>query len=390
MKSVSCALGLALALLSCSPRADLVPPRPAARPALEGSPVELVVSVPEGAGLSRQGLADAADLWLAMIDGARESLEIAEFYMVDEPPSRLTPIILAILRAADRGVAVRVLVDSSFHSRYPELPDRLARHPGIDLRRFDARQTMGGILHAKYFVVDGRDAYLGSQNFDWRSLSHIHELGVRLRRRSAVDALVRVFRDDFRASGGEAPRAPPPSQLEQDLLLAASPEGHLPEGVPWDLPRIVAMIDGARSRIRVQLLAYKASSRDGSPFSTLDEALRRAAGRGIPIELQVAPWSAGDATLRALAAVPRITVRVLTVPPSPRGEIPFARVIHAKYMVVDGARSWLGTSNWEGDYFLKSRNVGVFVEDRAFAERLDRIFEDISRVLPASRVPEPQ
>jgi phosphatidylserine/phosphatidylglycerophosphate/cardiolipin synthase-like enzyme len=55
--------------------------------------------------------------------------------------------------------------------------------------------------------------------------------------------------------------------------------------------------------------------------------------------------------------------------------VPFARVAHAKYLVVDGARAWVGTSNWEGDYFTKSRNVGIVVEGEAFAAQLDRVFE---------------
>jgi phosphatidylserine/phosphatidylglycerophosphate/cardiolipin synthase-like enzyme len=45
-------------------------------------------------------------------------------------------------------------------------------------------------------------------------------------------------------------------------------------------------------------------------------------------------------------------------------------------MVVDGARAWIGTSNWERDYFYESRNVGLVVEGAAFAQKLDRFFKD--------------
>jgi hypothetical protein len=40
------------------------------------------------------------------------------------------------------------------------------------------------------------------------------------------------------------------------------------------------------------------------------------------------------------------------------------------------ARAWVGTSNWEGDYFLKSRNVGVIAEGGALAFRLRRYFDE--------------
>jgi hypothetical protein len=45
-------------------------------------------------------------------------------------------------------------------------------------------------------------------------------------------------------------------------------------------------------------------------------------------------------------------------------------------MIVDGAAAWIGTANWEGDYFLKSRNVAVVVNSGDVAPRLGRIFED--------------
>jgi len=75
--------------------------------------------------------------------------------------------------------------------------------------------------------------------------------------------------------------------------------------------------------------------------------------------------------------LPNVEVRVLTVPPFSGGEIPFARVSHAKFAVFDaGTTVWIGSSNWEGDYFTRTRNVGVVVEGGALGRRLEGIFED--------------
>ena len=54
--------------------------------------------------------------------------------------------------------------------------------------------------------------------------------------------------------------------------------------------------------------------------------------------------------------------------------VDFARVVHAKYLVVDGDKSWVGTSNWSGDYFTQSRNVGLIVEGAPFGASLERFF----------------
>ena len=92
------------------------------------------------------------------------------------------------------------------------------------------------------------------------------------------------------------------------------------------------------------------------------------------------PGSDGRTVLEELTRVPNVEVHVITIPPFSGGEVPFARVAHAKYMVVDGAtparRAWVGTSNWEGDYFTKSRNVSILVEGGAAPVKLDRVFED--------------
>lgn len=33
------------------------------------------------------------------------------------------------------------------------------------------QQLTGGVLHSKFWVVDGRHVYVGSANMDWRSLT---------------------------------------------------------------------------------------------------------------------------------------------------------------------------------------------------------------------------
>jgi phosphatidylserine/phosphatidylglycerophosphate/cardiolipin synthase-like enzyme len=127
------------------------------------------------------------------------------------------------------------------------------------------------------------------------------------------------------------------------------------------------------------VLKYKTTSRDGSTFTDLDDALRRAASRGVEVRLLISDWSKSRGAiepLQALARVPRVEVKLVTIPRASRGFIPFARVVHAKYMVVDSAAAWLGSSNWEGDYFTRTRNVGLIVRGAEIAERLDRVFQD--------------
>jgi phosphatidylserine/phosphatidylglycerophosphate/cardiolipin synthase-like enzyme len=75
--------------------------------------------------------------------------------------------------------------------------------------------------------------------------------------------------------------------------------------------------------------------------------------------------------------LPGVAVKLVSIVPWSGGEIPYARLIHAKYMVVDGRKVWVGTSNWEDGYFTRSRNVSVFIDSAHLGERLDRFFADL-------------
>src|SRR5262245_44177744 len=136
--------------------------------------LELVESVPVETTLDHADLRDAYAVWPEMIDRAQKTLDFAEFYASDDPASkqsrlsRLETVVQAVERAAARGVKVRFLAEKVFQKTYPELLARLDAKEGIEVRVYDFAAFGGGVLHAKYFLVDGREVYVGSQNFDWR------------------------------------------------------------------------------------------------------------------------------------------------------------------------------------------------------------------------------
>ncbi len=385
------AIAALLAVLSsCHAEPAAAPPT---RAVDETGAIALVESSPLETTLDHADVANAADEWVAMIDAARQTIDFAEFYASepeasDHGESKLTPVIVAIERAASRGVRVRFLADSVFAPKYPGTLERL-RRAGAVVRIIDFGKRGGGILHAKYFVVDRSEAFVGSQNFDWRALTHIQEMGVHVSSPAFAGALLDVLETDWELAAGADAAArtrgkdsgETRTKTGEHVTLTASPKGWLPDESWWELPKLVAMLDGATRTVDVQVLTYKTKERDGSPFPTLDDALRRAAARGVHVRLLVSEWASKPGTdartmLENLANVPNVEVRVIVIPHWSGGEIPFARVAHAKYMVVDGARAWVGTSNWEGDYFTKSRNVGVIVDGGKLPARLDGIFAD--------------
>ena len=348
-------------LIGCSHLASGSPAPPA---------LELVETAPVETTLRHADLREAWQVWPEMIARATARIDLGEFYATENAPSRLTPIISALEQAAARGVRVRFLADAGFAMHEPAVLAELESH-GVRVKRFDVKASMGGVMHAKYFIVDGRAAYLGSQNFDWRSLEHIQELGVRFQSPDAVRALEDIFESDWTGTTQRPSSAyefPQHAADGAEVTLVASPRGFLPDEKLWDLPALVELVDSAQRSVRLQALTY-------SEVPELQAALTRAAARGVATQLITSGWELRPKTLAALRALdPRIEVRILTIPVAARGFIPYARVAHAKYCSIDGARGWVGTGNFEPDYFFKSRNVGLVLDGGQIPRQLDAFF----------------
>jgi putative cardiolipin synthase len=132
----------------------------------------------------------ASDI-LELIDSAQKELRIVSAYLI--PTAEFEA---AVERAEDRGVEVHLLTNSiqsnnhiTAHSAYRHHVERLIDH-GADLHevRVDAAERGRYILapvgnkelalHAKLMVVDGSRVFIGSANFDARSLRINTEMGL--------------------------------------------------------------------------------------------------------------------------------------------------------------------------------------------------------------------
>lgn len=388
-------------LLGCA-----APPGPRSSPtAPEISPVmvSLVESEPIETSLDRADIVNASAVWLEMFGEANETIDIAQFYASEADTqwlasSKLAPILDALGNAQKRGIKVRFLVDEKFVPQYPTTIEQLER-AGIQIRRIKGDSVYGGVLHAKYFVIDGRASFIGSQNFDWRALDHIQEMGLRLYSTEVASLLLEIFETDWAIAGG-APvstrihKGTPPGVFPgieaESVELVASPKHWLPNESMWDLPKIIELLDQAKQSIQIQVLKYKTKDRSGQAFTALEEALVRAAKRGIKVQFLVSEWALKDSSLEALQALGSAAeVRVIKIPAWSGGTIPFARVAHAKFLIVDHKNAWIGTSNWEGDYFTKSRNVGVILRRGQVPQRLAKFFEENWSSQYASPIPSP-
>jgi putative cardiolipin synthase len=152
-----------------------------------------------------------ARAWLA--DHAKESIEVQYFIWSTDNIGILAAE--ALLRAADRGVRVRVIVDDLLI----DAPDKsllaLARHPNVDIRIYNPKTSVGvplpkrllnaltnfrGVnqrMHDKTLVVDGKVAITGGRNMAAEYFDYNQKYNFRDRDALLLGEAVKTMRASF-------------------------------------------------------------------------------------------------------------------------------------------------------------------------------------------------
>jgi phosphatidylserine/phosphatidylglycerophosphate/cardiolipin synthase-like enzyme len=345
---------------------------------------ELVHTVPVDTALGTADLRQPGPVWTELFDGAKNTIDIGQFYAADHPGSVMDKVIDHLEAAGKRGVKIRFLMEEKgIKLSEGSTLERLRAIPNLTFRVMPYGQVSGGIIHAKYMIVDARQAFVGSQNFDWRSLEHIHETGLRISDATVVGQVQAIFDQDWQAQQALAEHRPVPlpatgqAPVRTGNYLVASPQRYNPPGVgdsQLELPRLLAE---AKKEVRVQLLDYAPLSYGPDNtrpyYAVIDNAVRAAAARGVSIKLMVSNWNTDKLELpylKSLAVLPNVQIKIVTLPEAKQGFIPYARVIHSKTMEIDGQLAWVGTSNWLGGYLDNSRNLEVVMRSETMAKRV--------------------
>lgn len=321
----------------------------------------------------------------AAVDGATTYVHV-EFYIVawDEVTA---PVFEAMVRAAERGVAVRLLFDHLGSRRvrgYHGLLRRLRAtgiewHPMLPIQPLRGRFRRPDLRnHRKILIADGQVGFMGSLNLtepgyhqarNHRRGREWKELMVRLDG-PAVLALAAVFASDWFVETGEVVAAPPravdaaPGTVRCQVV--PSGPGYVAEN---NLRMFTTLIYAATRRLSLT-----------SPYFVPDESLlyavTTAARRGVAVELFVSEVSdqfmVGHAQSSYYRALLEAGVRIYLYPAP--------AILHAKHFSVDDEVAVIGSSNMDMRSFGLNYEVSLMVPDAEAVARL-RAVEDHYRAI---------
>jgi DNA uptake protein ComE-like DNA-binding protein len=132
----------------------------------------------------------------ATLDATTTSIDVAMFHVACPSPTHPTRQLLdALIRAHQRGVRVRVLIDQDrdtdpYKSTVINTPARdLLKAAGVDCR-FDRAETL---LHSKFLILDGASVVIGSHNWSAGSYFQFDDLSLVIRSNDLAGQLTERF-----------------------------------------------------------------------------------------------------------------------------------------------------------------------------------------------------
>ncbi|MBK6771550.1 MAG: hypothetical protein IPG78_05365 [Ignavibacteria bacterium] len=357
--------------------------------------IEIVESIPLETPLEKSDLPRTLNVWLKMINEAKESVDIETFYFANEKGKPLEQIIAALKDAAGRGVIVRIIVDSGFYSKNDKSVDELEGIKNITIKKIPFSNLAGGVMHAKYFIADKINVFTGSQNFDWRALIHIHEIGIRVKNKDMGRTFSELFETDWKLCDNnfygitnmavhffvnkDNPVTVSSDKYGQVMMYPAfsPPDLNMP-GLSSEEDELIKIIDYSKNRLLIQMYSYSPKTRSKEiKYDRIDNALRSAASRGVKVKIIFSDWAIRDEAtdfIKSLSAEKNIEIKFSSIPQYSAGFIPYSRVDHCKYFISDNNISWISSSNWEWGYFNNSRNATIVTENLKINEELEKVF----------------
>ncbi len=143
------------------------------------------------------------DMVIRYFNNAKRSISV-EMLLMDNQE-----VVKALVRAKNRGVKVRIILDEIEFGKYNKIIDRIPLEgmanfgsvtsligAEIPVRWYVSRQK-DSMLHAKAAMVDNQTLIVGSANFTYHALTRNHEVSIAVNNSNVANAFGKTFEQDW-------------------------------------------------------------------------------------------------------------------------------------------------------------------------------------------------
>ena len=310
-------------------------------------------------------------------------------------------VAFALARAAQRGVVVYLVMDGIGTPQVPPVWAKRFDQAGVQWHLFSPLGRLGLLIpgrwrrmHRKLCVVDGHIAFCGGINIldDWNDPNYgamssaRFDFAVQVQGPLVMDVQATMVQFWVRlqaARGLERLQFDSARVMLKDMLSQKSPQARsaaevgVPDGA---ISAALVLRDNLRNRNRIERAYYKAIGEARTevlianayfvPGARMRRALIHAARRGVRVRLLLhgsyeyfMQFHAARPFYGALLAA---GVQIYEYKPG---------FLHAKVAVVDGHWATVGSSNLDPLSLQLAREANIVVDDKGFAQRLQRQLE---------------
>jgi hypothetical protein len=284
---------------------------------------------------------------ITAINGAQTSIQMVMVHLT------VQAVADALVAASQRGVSVQVIIDQGNWNDHTTaaLKTELA-NGGVTVT---PSSTGFRITHEKSFVVDGTTAYIMSLNLTSPYVD-TRDYAVVTKDPAVVADFLTLFQADL--ANAQNGTDTTPTNLTSPYL-AVSPVN--------SEARLTAFVDSATTTL------VASSENIGDP--SIQNAMIAAVARGVSVRI-LAPEcdqnvdATYDLPFLAQLSAAGVTARAMPGPPSPT--LPYT---HAKMMIADGQRAFIGSVNFSTASTTDARELGIFFEDPTSIQMISQAFE---------------
>lgn len=276
------------------------------------------------------------------IHNAKKSVWLEIYILTD------TNVIHALEDAANASIDVRVMLEP--HPYGSSSPTRVMDELQAAGVKVETSSPAFALTHEKGMIIDGTTAYIMTSNFSRSALggytsssSYVNNREYDIIDGNATDvqAIIAIFQADWNRTTAQF----------NDPNLVVSPVN--------SRGAFVTLINSAHSTLLIEA--------EEMNDSMIEQAIVAAAQRGVHVEVILpAPSGSSDSNSAGIATIKQGGVQV---------EEDAHLYIHAKIMIVDGRRAFVGSENISTQSLDQNRELGIIVSDPNVLNTLQQTFQ---------------